>query len=150
MDLPVRKASVQPCRVSSAFHCRELRSAVSASIQRLRSAGLIPGRSDDPPPVVEEQVDSGGLQCRYAGQCGYRPGARHREHPELPGRDLVEELADTAGGEVDPPVQQHREQIAAPPSQATYVTCSGSTPTVLASSMGKRWSGHPVRSHHRP
>lgn len=42
------KASVQPWRVSSAFHCREPCSAVSTAIQRLRSAGLMPGGATIP------------------------------------------------------------------------------------------------------
>ena len=110
---PVAKASTQPRFSSSAFHAADSCILVKASIQTcLSSLGEAGGRHDAT-PVGELEVDALLLEGGHVLERLDPLGARHGEHADVAGLDLVEELTEAGGAEGDLVAEQRRQQLAA-------------------------------------
>ena len=109
---PVTNASVQPFFTSASFHC--LRAVHLLEHLHHRLLGIVGNarRRKDSAPVGECQVDSRLFQRR--GVDALDPlVAGHREHPQLTGLDLVDELAGTRRADGDLLAEQRGQQITA-------------------------------------
>ena len=109
---PVTNASVQPFFTSASFHCCVPCS--SSSTFTIACLGIVGNarRRKDSAPVGECQVDARLFQRR--GVDALDPlVAGHREHPQLAGLDLVDELAGTRRADGDLLAEQRGQQVAA-------------------------------------